>query len=63
MKKQKEVALTVAKRNGEVIFRGIASLTSGTEITGVNLCRKLTPGEENRVTVTSAPLKGSRISK
>lgn len=53
--KRLTLALTIAKLTGEVVFHGVASLTSGTEVGMASVFRNLEHGEEIRVTACKAP--------
>lgn len=49
------IALKVTRTNGDLLYQGISNLTSGTEVTSVDACRRITPGEELRLEVSRAP--------
>jgi hypothetical protein len=53
--KNDEIALTIIHQSGETIYHGVAKLTSGTEVTAVEVCDSIIPGEELWVVASKAP--------
>lgn len=50
-----EIALTIMRKSGETIYHGIAKLTSGTEVTAVNVCKDIEAGEELWIIASRPP--------
>jgi len=50
-----EVALRVERPSGQLMFHCIAKMTSGTEITAAELCRRIEYGEDLRITASRPP--------
>jgi hypothetical protein len=55
LKSPDEIAMTVMRPSGDLLFHGITQLSSGTEITSVEVCGDVQPGEELRITASRPP--------
>lgn len=55
LKSNSVIAISISRPDGELLFHGLASMGSGTEIYRVYVSKKLKKGEEIRVTVSRPP--------
>jgi len=55
LKSGRVIAVSVSTPEGELLYHGLANLHSGTEIYDAHISKRLTKGEEIRVTASRPP--------